>query len=115
MRHRRGRGARRGMVALALAMGMMVVVLGLLLTYTTTLVVQQRQTEEAWAAAQAYYAAEAGLAVARQSGRPAAGPCGRGSYRATVQGGRVSAVGEVETSSGHVVRRSLSSGQGARP
>jgi hypothetical protein len=96
------------MVALALAMGMMVVILGLLLTYTTTLVVQQRQTEQAWAAAQAYYAAEAGLAVARQTGHAAAGPCGQGRYRATVQGGQVSAIGEVETAGGHVVQRRLS-------
>jgi cytochrome c553 len=104
------------LVALTLAMGMMVIVLGLLLTYTVALVAQQRQTEEAWAASQAYYAAEAGLAVLRQSGRsPASGSCGRAHYQASASGGEMISVGEVETSGGHVVRRSLSFGKGVRP
>jgi hypothetical protein len=112
------RAPRRGLVALTLAFGMMVVMLGLLLTYTTTLVAQQRQTEEAWAATQAYYAAEAGLAVLRQGGRSeASGPCGRARYQASARGGEAVSVGEVETASGHVVRRRLTSsaGKGAKP
>jgi hypothetical protein len=107
------RAPRRGLVALSLATGVMLVLLGLLGAYTLGLVAEQRQVEEAWASTQAYYAAQAGLAVLRASGRPqVSGACGAGRYVASARAGEVVSVGEVETSTGHVVRRGIPPGRG---
>ena len=108
IRLRPQRGLRRGVVALSLAVGVMFLLLTLLAGYTLSLVSEQRQVEEAWAATQAHYAAEAGLVVLRHSGQSqATGACGAARYEASLSGGEAVSTGEVETSTGHLVRRSL--------
>lgn len=102
-------GPRRGVLALSLAMGLMMIVFALTLSFTLGLVVQSLRVENAEAATQALYAAEAGLDVALQTGsrRPLVGECGRSRYAATMRGGQVIALGQVELASGTQVRRAI--------
>ncbi len=85
---------RRGVLAISLAVAMMLIIFGTLLGLTQSLAAGYLRTENAWAAAQALYAAEAGLDVALQtrSNRPVVGRCGRARY--AVQGSRTQTVVE---------------------
>lgn len=108
-----GPGRRRGVLALALGLGMMAVVFTLLMGFTLGLVAAALRVDHAWAAAQALSAAEAGLDLALQGGGPVSGQCGAAWYAARTEGDRVTALGQVELASGTVLRRAVSARRGA--
>jgi len=100
---------RRGVLAISLAVAMMLIIFGTLLGLTQSLVAGYLRCESAWAAAQALYAAEAGLDVALQaeSSRPIVGRCGRARYAVQRSGTQITALGQVELASGTLIRRAI--------
>ena len=101
--------ARRGILAISLAVAMMLIIFGMLLGLTQSLAAGYLRTENAWAAAQALYAAEAGLDVALQTGasRPVVGRWGRARYAAQRSGPQITALGQVELAAGTLIRRAV--------
>ena len=109
------RGPRRGLIALSLATAFMLIVFTTLMSFTLGLAAQSLRVENAWAATQALYAAEAGVDVALQTGRgQVVGQCGGGRYAAVIRGGQITAVGQVERISGAPMRRAVMVQQRAR-
>ncbi len=100
---------RRGILAISLAVAMMLIIFGTLLGLTQSLAAGYLRTENAWAAAQALYAAEAGLDFALQTGssRPVVGRCGRARYAVQRSGTQITALGQVELASGTLIRRAV--------
>jgi len=101
-------GPRRGLIALSLAFSFMLIVFTVLVGFTLGLVAQSLRVENAWAATQALYAAEAGLDVALQvEASNVVGRCGRGRYAVVIKGRQVTALGEVERAAGAPIRSAV--------
>lgn len=99
--------SRRGVLTLTFAFSVLLIVFLCTLAALSALSLAATQSEQAIVGTQALYAAEAGLAVARQSGRsdPLVGTVGRGRYAVQELGGRLVAMGEAERALGKPLRR----------
>lgn len=98
---------RRGALALTFALSVLLVVFMTTTAAMMILSLAGAQTERAVVGTQALYAAEAGLAVALQTGQavPLTGRLPRGSYAVQRLGGRFVALGQAERALGMPLRR----------
>jgi hypothetical protein len=101
-------------MAVSFAMAFLLVIFSSLLAFTTLLTATSLRVDDAVAATQALYSAEAGVEVLLQTGAAdTRGQCGRGAFVAAAQGGRLVALGQVELPSGAHVRRAVAVDRGA--
>lgn len=99
--------SRRGALALSFALSVLLLVFMTTMASLLALSLAGAQSERAVVGTQALYAAEAGLAVALQSGQtgPLVGSVGRGRYAVQRLGGRLVAMGQAERALGTPLRR----------
>jgi hypothetical protein len=104
------RGRRSGIVAITFAVAMLLLVFTGTLAFLLTIMASGLQVENSLDSERALCAAEAGMDSALQSGRTgtATGQVGGAWYAVSVEGGRVTAVGQVERAAGTPARAAVS-------
>lgn len=96
---------RRGVVAISLALTILLLMFALLVAFLARIAVSGLQVENAERAAQALYAAEAGMDIALQTGSGSiTGQVGRARYAVKRRGGEITAVGQVDRAAGAPIR-----------